>query len=186
MYATFQRGRDLKYRFGDIAPTAAKFEELKRLYTGSRDSFNENPESGQELDAWRNKQEDFKYKYIKGLVPQDLVGKEHAPGNAWVTSDTFFSEYKDHNPTNKILSVSDNSYIIGNVASYNSRQYLGTSGKEGQGFGHCLVIPQKRIYNIVDPAATANDCFIIWDMHCHFIDFWINNDGREKLLGSAI
>ena len=60
MFATFQRGRDLKYRFGDIAPTAAKFEELKRLYTGSRDSFNENPESGQELDAWRNKQDDFK------------------------------------------------------------------------------------------------------------------------------
>ena len=53
---------------------------------------------------------------------------------------------------------------------------------EGQGFGHCLVIPKQRIFNIVDPEAVANRCIVIKEMYDHFDRFWNSTDGREILL----
>lgn len=97
-------------------------------------------------------------------------------------------EYAQHNPRDLILSESEHSYIIGNLASYDGRQYPeAPSGKrpEGQGFAHSLVIPKARVYNIVDPDATANNCFLLHEMRAHFISFWQHSNGQAKILARA-
>ena len=95
-------------------------------------------------------------------------------------------EFESHNPASLILSESQDSYIIGNLASYDKRQYpefkSGEHTPEGQGFGHCLVISRKRIFNIVDPEATANHSALLKEMKEHFITFWKTEDGSPKLL----
>lgn len=95
-------------------------------------------------------------------------------------------EFESHNPSSLILSESQDSYIIGNLASYDKRQYPefkpGEHTPEGQGFGHCLVIARKRIFNIVDPDATANHSALLEELKEHFVTFWKNEDGSPKLL----
>ena len=97
-------------------------------------------------------------------------------------------EFESHNPTSLILSESPSSYIISNLASYDGRQYQypkfkpGERTPEGQGFGHCLVICRKRIFNIVDPDATADHCALLKEMKEHFITFWETEHGSPKLL----
>lgn len=96
-------------------------------------------------------------------------------------SDTWFSEFERHNGRDLILSESDYSFVIGNVASYDGRQYpswynpsfrTGENTPEGQGFGHSLVIPKERIFNVVDPAARVDWCASLREMKEHFIRFW--------------
>ncbi|KAL9591339.1 MAG: hypothetical protein Q9179_007823, partial [Wetmoreana sp. 5 TL-2023] len=99
-------------------------------------------------------------------------------------------EYALHNPqTLLILSESTHSYIIGNVASYDGRQYPlvppNSNRPEGQGFCHSLVIAKTRIYNIVDPDATANGCFLLEEMRAHFTNFWRHDDGASKIFARA-
>ena len=160
-------------------------------------------------------------------------------------------EFLTHNPKKLILSESKLSYIIGNLASYDRRQYPAwflhpddpskaiqipsspaspdpdglfspsderkrsangpfspeqptgaseskgsgsdnttTEGKshgkditpEGQAFGHCLVIPKRRIFNIVDPIAVENHCKPIRELREHFIKFWNTKGGPEVIL----
>lgn len=95
-------------------------------------------------------------------------------------------EFESHNPSSLILSESQDSYIIGNLASYDKRQYPefkpGENTPEGQGFGHCLVISRKRIFNVVDPDATADHSAMLKEMKEHFITFWKTEDGSPKLL----
>lgn len=103
----------------------------------------------------------------------------------WCLTSTL-QEFGSHNPTSLILSESQDSYIIGNLASYDKRQYPefkpGEHTPEGQGFGHCFVIPRKRVFNIVDPDATANHSALLKEMKAHFITFWKTEDGSPKLL----
>ncbi|KAL8958583.1 MAG: hypothetical protein Q9183_005809, partial [Haloplaca sp. 2 TL-2023] len=75
-------------------------------------------------------------------------------------------EYPKHNKPDLILSESAHSYIIGNVASYDRRQYPSAS-------------KEKR------PEATANDCYLLKEMRAHFIDFWTNGDGKQKILARS-
>ena len=100
-------------------------------------------------------------------------------------------EFESHNRASMILSKSQYSYIIGNLHSYDGRQYPqwlnpenqpGINTPEGQGFGHTLVISRKRIFNVVDPEATANDCERLKEMKRHFIEFWEDEQGSPKLL----
>ena len=44
------------------------------------------------------------------------------------------------------------------------------------------MIPKKRIFNVVDPEATANGCAVLEEMKAHFIDFWERGDGKRKIL----
>ena len=90
-----------------------------------------------------------------------------------------------------ILSKSQQSYIIGNVASYDQRQYPqwfnpkfepGKNTPAGQGFGHTLVISRNRVFNVIDEDATANDCNLLKEMKEHFVSFWKSKDGIPKLL----
>ena len=104
--------------------------------------------------------------------------------SSYLTSD--LQEFESHNSSSLILSESEDSYIIGNLASYDKRQYPefkpGEHTPEGQGFGHCLVISRKRIFNIVDPDATANHSALLKEMQQHFTAFWKAEDGSIKLL----
>lgn len=93
-----------------------------------------------------------------------------------------------------ILSQTEKSFIIGNLASYDKRQYPawldiknqpGVNTPEGQAFGHTLVIPRKRIFNVVDPEATAGNSAILREMKEHFIKFWNSPGGKEKVIQRA-
>lgn len=78
------------------------------------------------------------------------------------------------------------------MASYDSRQYPawfdvkykpGSITPEGQAFGHTLVVSRKRVFNVIDPDATANDASLLKEMKNHFIRFWEKSDnGKEKLI----
>ncbi|MCJ1463977.1 hypothetical protein MMC07_002587 [Pseudocyphellaria aurata] len=84
------------------------------------------------------------------------------------------------------------SYIIGNLASYDRRQYPewfdkkytpGSITPEGQAFGHSLVVSKKRVYNVVDPDATANSGALLKEMKAHFVEFWEKGEsGKTSLL----
>lgn len=97
-----------------------------------------------------------------------------------------------HNDDSLVLSESTDSYIIGNLASYDRRQYPewfdekytpGSITPEGQAFGHSLVVSKARVYNVVDPDATANHSALLKKMKAHFVEFWENGDsGKTKLL----
>lgn len=162
------------------------FQERKDLYRKQRDDFRSNSRAMSELREWKAKNNDYDYKELSsGMIPLSLVGKVMG-SKPFAKSDTWFSEFESHNPSSLILSESQDSYIIGNLASYDRRQYPefkpGEHTPEGQGFGHCLVIARKRIFNIVDPDATANHSALLKEMKDHFITFWKTEDGSPKLL----
>ncbi|CAF9942712.1 MAG: hypothetical protein ALECFALPRED_009929 [Alectoria fallacina] len=162
------------------------FQERKDLYRKQRDDFRINTSAMEELREWKAKNDDYDYVELgSGMIPANLVGKA-VGSKAFAKCDTWFSEFESHNPPSLILSESQDSYVIGNLASYDKRQYPGykpgKNSPEGQGFGHCLVIPRKRIFNIVDPDATANHSALIKEMKEHFITCWKTEDGPLKLL----
>ncbi len=71
---------------------------------------------------------------------------------------------------------------MANKESYDWRQYKeGKNTKEGQAFAHILVIPDQRIFNIVDPDATKDSCAVLKEMKEHFIKFW-RQGGATKIL----
>lgn len=77
--------------------------------------------------------------------------------------------------------------MIGNKASYDERQYpawfdakYSRSNPCGQAFGHTLVLSRRRVFNVVDPDATANNCALLREMRAHFLRLW-NND-RERVI----
>lgn len=89
-----------------------------------------------------------------------------------------------------ILSESARSLVVGNLVSYDMRQYPewfnssykpGVNTPEGQAFGHCFVIPRKRVFNVVDPDAVTNDADLLKEMREHFKKYW-NEDGKEKII----
>lgn len=89
-----------------------------------------------------------------------------------------------------ILSETPQSLVVGNLVSYDRRQYPewfdsnykpGINTPEGQAFGHCFVIPRKRIFNIVDPDAVANNADPVKEMREHFKTYW-NEDGKDGII----
>lgn len=164
--------------------TSKEFEKHKSQYRELRKKFLDDPRSDTELEAWKKKKSDHEYTLLnkdnKYFVPLKFVGKPSNKSHIWSKTDTYLSEFRKHNPSRLILSESKLSYIVGNVASYDGRQYS-EEDKQGQGFAHCLVIPKARVYNIVDPAACKNGCALIKEMRKHFEDFW-NGKNRHRLL----
>lgn len=89
-----------------------------------------------------------------------------------------------------ILSETPQSLVVGNLNSYDKRQYPewfdssykpGINTPEGQAFGHCFVIPRKRVFNIVDPDAVMDNASLVKEMREHFKTYW-NEDGKEKII----
>lgn len=121
-----------------------------------------------------------------------VFGKSSALCAEMPVSHYVFQEFAMHNDESLILSESDDSLIIGNLASYDRRQYPewfdakytpDSITPEGQAFGHTLVVSRKRVFNIIDPDATANDCSLLKEMKNHFVRFWENtHDGKERLI----
>lgn len=89
------------------------------------------------------------------------------------------------------MSESKDSYIVGNLASYDRRQYPEWLDKnytrdsitpEGQAFGHSLIVPKERVYNVVDPDATDNHGALLKKMKAHFVEFWEQGEGSKTSL----
>ncbi|KAG8530894.1 uncharacterized protein KY384_004251 [Bacidia gigantensis] len=166
-------------------------QEKKILYRDKRDAFAADNGALVELDHWKKKDPTYRYSKLKGLISDERLADQttEASLKPFTRGDSYFSEFALHNKQEFILSESDYSYIVGNLASYDKRQYpawldpkYSKCTPEGQGFGHCLVIPKKRIHNIVDPEAVANKCAIINELRNHFTGFWGTQNGRKKLL----
>ncbi|KAL8783476.1 MAG: hypothetical protein Q9213_004613 [Squamulea squamosa] len=179
-------------RYGSVAPTEERYQEHKKHYRRQRDTFRSDPRALPELEAWRKRDTTMSYQLLnfsgKAFVPSALVGRDCPPHQPFGKADTFFSEYALHNDESLILSESNHSYIIGNLASYDARQYpLAPTEKrpEGQGYCHTLVIPKARIYNVVDPAATDEHCFILQELRIHFLQFWATDYGKQAILSRA-
>ncbi|KAL9128314.1 MAG: hypothetical protein Q9217_002992 [Psora testacea] len=188
------------------------FRDRKHLYRRRRDDFRSDERAMAELEQWKAKNCEYDYIRLTGMIPSKMVGKTNGGDIAFAKCDTWFSvcfsqehflrlhvpfsrldkfqEFAAHNDKSLILSESAESYVIGNLASYDKRQYPqwfnpnhrpGINTPEGQGFGHCLVIPKRRIFNIVDPDAVANNASVIKEVRDHFRTFW-DQGGSHKIL----
>ena len=60
----------------------------------------------------------------------------------------------------------------------------GINTPEGQSFGHILIIPYQRIFNVVDPDAVKDDAAVLKEMTAHFTAFW-NSGGNLVALQAA-
>ncbi|KAL2040773.1 hypothetical protein N7G274_006231 [Stereocaulon virgatum] len=164
----------------------------KKRYRCKRDAFRNDPELWEELQQWRRKNNDCDYKKLgSGMIPASMINKSLDGMEPFHKSDTWFTEFELHNKPSMILSEAQDSYIIGNLATYDKRQYPqwydakfepGVNTPEGQGFGHTLVISKTRIFNVVDPVATWDGCRRLKDMKHHFISFWETENGSSKLI----
>ncbi|KAH9482162.1 hypothetical protein JR316_0004257 [Psilocybe cubensis] len=156
----------------------------KELFVQRRKEFESNPDSASDIDAYNRRDDTHNYTVIKGFIPPPLVGKP-APGGktVWRKSDTFFTDFKLNHPA-QVLSETDTLYVIGNTASHDTRQYLAKwdpDGKDktpsaGMAYVHLLVIPKKRIYNIVAMKETG----FIDEMTSHFKSFWQSAEAIDK------
>ncbi|PPR04989.1 hypothetical protein CVT26_012583 [Gymnopilus dilepis] len=163
---------------------AFPYSERKKLFLERRNAFKQNSQSQNDILAYERGDNGHDYTVLKGLIPPGLVGKKAPGGGVWGKSDTFFTDYKIHHP-DQILSESDESYVIGNLASHDTRQYLAKwdpEGKDrtataGMSYMHLLVIPKKKIYN----AVALNDSHIIDEMIGHFRRFWSTPESADKI-----
>ncbi|KAJ8456635.1 hypothetical protein ONZ45_g18645 [Pleurotus djamor] len=151
-----------------------KINDFERLFN----AFARSEKLKDELQKFE-KGEEFTPIFLKGFIPKPLVGTTIGgipTGPPWKPSDTFFTDYKIHNPPERILSESDTSYIICNNAAHDTRLYteeVDASGQDkravaGMSYMHLLVIPKERIYN----AVTIEDPAVITEYIEHFTKFW--------------
>ncbi|KAF4586593.1 hypothetical protein EYR40_010605 [Pleurotus pulmonarius] len=103
-----------------ILHNADHINEFRRL----RAEFWNIPGVYEELQAYETRDDNYKYQILKGLVPAPLVGSVTTEvGPAWRTSDTFFTDFPDHNVPKRVLSSTKDSHIICNVACHDTRLY---------------------------------------------------------------
>ncbi|TFK33367.1 hypothetical protein BDQ12DRAFT_738796 [Crucibulum laeve] len=156
------------------------YSRLKTLYVECRTAFKTNPTSQIDLMAYENRDNEHSYTLLKGLIPATLVG--HSPptniGAPWQTSDTFFTDFKQRHPEDQVLSEDRYSLIIGNRASYDTRQYFDKPALAGMSFMHLLVIPKDKVYNIV----CLDNAQIVEEMILHFKSFWKAPGSIEKII----
>jgi len=163
-----------------------KYGELKKKFIEQRAAFQQNPKSAADLTAYERGDNNYEYTVIKGLLPPPLVGKSPPdfPGVVYQKSDTFLTDYAERHPKEYVLSATTNSYIIGNIASHDTRQYMPKYDPDfkdktptaGMSYLHFLVIPKRRVYN----AVALNDVKIIEEMTLHFKNFWASNGSAQK------
>ncbi|KAJ8694023.1 hypothetical protein PTI98_008956 [Pleurotus ostreatus] len=164
-------------------------KERREKYLGYYDTFWSGPNVRKELEAYAKADDDFRYEILQGFIPKPLVGKVTTGyGPPWKRSDTFFTDFKAHYPSERILHETDKSLIICNHASHDVRLYkedidpTGTdkSPAAGMSYMHLLVIPVARVYNAV--ALEDGDC--IEEMREHFKTFWREPDSKEKIIAA--
>ncbi|THV00888.1 hypothetical protein K435DRAFT_432103 [Dendrothele bispora CBS 962.96] len=125
--------------------------ELKKRVEKAREAFSSDKESQENCKNYLENNNNYEYsdRWQKGLVPKPLV-----QSGQYNKSDTFFTDFEKHYPESYILSRSESSYIIGNKASYDTRQYTAE-------WDPC-------VYNVVE----LEDTKIIVEMFEHFGNFW--------------
>ncbi|KAF9492932.1 hypothetical protein BDN71DRAFT_1163064 [Pleurotus eryngii] len=157
-------------------------DEFRRLRT----EFWNTPSVIEELKAYEARNDDYEYKILKGLVPKPLVGRvTNNVGPAWQTSDTFFTDFPEHNYPNRVLSSTEHSHIICNVACHDTRLYssdidpssLDNTAAAGMSYMHLLVIPSSKVYNAISLSNTK----LITEMKAHFLYFWNRDDSVNKV-----
>ncbi|THU96881.1 hypothetical protein K435DRAFT_838891, partial [Dendrothele bispora CBS 962.96] len=156
--------------------------ELKKRVEKAREAYRKDKESQENCRNYLENNNDYEYneKWQKGLVPKALVEAGH-----YNKSDTVFTEFEKHYPEAYILSKSKSSYIIGNKASYDTRQYTAEwdpSGQDkttaaGMSYLHLLIIPREKVYNVVQLENTE----IIREMITHFQRFWKDPTAVERV-----
>ncbi|KAL9626365.1 MAG: hypothetical protein Q9204_007362 [Flavoplaca sp. TL-2023a] len=125
-------------RYGDIAPNEQCYQQHKDNYRHQRDAFLADPRALPELEAWRKRDNDYDYQLLYVYLFRQTshhkpVFTPDEPSNCRTTVgrhsfrkarlDQGVEEYNVHNASHLILSESEHSYIIGNKASYDGRQY---------------------------------------------------------------
>ncbi|KAF4586590.1 hypothetical protein EYR40_010602 [Pleurotus pulmonarius] len=166
-----------------------KDKERRIKYLKYYDEFWKKPNVRKELEAYANADDDFKYDILQGFVPGALVGKVTTGyGPPWKPSDTFFTDFKAHYPSERILHETDKSLIICNHACHDVRLYdkgidptgLDKRAAAGMSYMHLLVIPVARVYNAV--ALEDGEC--IEEMQAHFQTFWSKPESKEKIIAA--
>ncbi|KAF9492947.1 hypothetical protein BDN71DRAFT_1163577 [Pleurotus eryngii] len=156
--------------------------EFRRL----RAEFWNTPGVHEELKAYEACDNDHEYKILKGLVPKPLVGRvTNDFGPAWQKSDTFFTDFPTHNVPQRVLSSTEHSHIICNVACHDTRLYSSDvdpsssdkTAAAGMSYMHLLVIPSSKVYNAVSHLNPD----LITEMKTHFWDFWVRDDSINKI-----
>lgn len=162
------------------------YGKLKGLFIECLQSFTDDPQCSDELEAYLAGNNNRNYAKLKGLIPPPLVGKALTDGMATFNkSETFFTDYDKHFPEEFILSATKESYIIANSAAHDTRLYSpscdpngqDTSARAGMAYLHLLIIPRERVYNIVALDSPA----IIEEMIGHFKSFWRRPDSIGKV-----
>ncbi|KAF4564440.1 hypothetical protein EYR36_002374 [Pleurotus pulmonarius] len=163
--------------------------QKKEAYLKYYNDFWKEPGVKTELEAYARADVDFEYKILKGFVPKQLVGKvTTGKGPPWKGSDTFFTDFEAHYPSERILHATDKSLIICNHACHDVRLYkedvdpTGTdkSLAAGMSYMHLLVIPVARVYN----AVALEDDVCIEEMIAHFKTFWRLPDSKETIINA--
>ncbi|KAF4586598.1 hypothetical protein EYR40_010610 [Pleurotus pulmonarius] len=138
----------------------------------------------EELRAYEARDNDYEYKILKGLVPKPLVGRTNDIGPAWQKSDTFFTDFPTHNDPQRVLSSTERSHIICNIACHDTRLYssdidpssLDKTAAAGMSYMHLLPL-HPTVYNAVSMSNTE----LITEMKTHFLDFWNRDDSADKV-----
>ncbi|KAL4256014.1 hypothetical protein AB1N83_012494, partial [Pleurotus pulmonarius] len=168
-----------------ILHNADHINEFRRL----RAEFWNIPGVYDELQAYETRDDNYKYQILKGLVPAPLVGSvttEVEP--AWRTSDTFFTDFPEHNVPKRVLSSTKHSHIICNVACHDTRLYASDidpsssdkTAAAGMSYMHLLVIPSSKVYN----AVALPNAALITEMRAHFEDFWRRDDSLNRVVNA--
>ncbi|THU96273.1 hypothetical protein K435DRAFT_797506 [Dendrothele bispora CBS 962.96] len=154
-------------------------QELKKRVEEAREAYRSDKQDQENCENYLRSNNDFEYdaKWQKGLVPKPLV-----QSGQYNKSDTFFTDFEKHYPESFILSKTEFSYIIGNEASYDTRQYTAESGQDktataGMSYLHLLTIPRNKVYNVVQ----LTDTKIIEEMIEHFRSFWKDPTAIDKV-----
>ncbi|KIJ36776.1 hypothetical protein M422DRAFT_260867 [Sphaerobolus stellatus SS14] len=163
------------------------FTNFKLLFAKRLETFRNDPDASAELEAYAQRDNTHDYRVLKGLVPQNLIGKLMPGGHAiWEKSDTFFTDFTDNHPDQVLSDTHENLLIIGNSASHDIRQYLAKwelDGKDrtpsaGMSYMHILIIPKRRVYN----AVTLEDTTLIQEMVSSFHEFWRSPESIEIII----
>ncbi|KAL4262146.1 HIT domain-containing protein [Pleurotus pulmonarius] len=158
-------------------------KEFRRL----RAEFWNTPGVHEELRAYEARDNDYEYKILKGLIPKPLVGRTtNDIGPAWQKSDTFFTDFHTHYDPRRVLSSTEDSYIICNVACHDTRLYSSDidpsssdkTAAAGMSYMHLLVIPSEKVYN----AVSHLDRSLITEMKTHFWEFWFSDGSINKII----
>ncbi|KAF7426465.1 hypothetical protein PC9H_008834 [Pleurotus ostreatus] len=173
-----------------------QFTDHVRKFRRFRAEFWNTPGVQEELKAYEACDNDYEYKILKGLVPKSLVGRvTNDFGPAWQKSDTFFTDFPEHNVPERVLSSTEDSHIICNVACHDTRLYSSDIDPSSSDKTAAAGMSQVDIANVltrsgiltaightVYNAVSHLNPDLITEMKIHFWDFWFSDGSINKII----